>query len=84
MNESFTYIEARFPGDGNLARLRTEPSRDEKRHGFEKFYKGWRDHVEGRPMFAPPNWDEAARQWYHSGYEKARAESPAKDLATTG
>jgi hypothetical protein len=38
------------------------PSRDEKRHAFEKFYKGWRDYMEGRPMFAPPDWDEAARQ----------------------
>ena len=71
--------------DSSLGHLsRTEPSRDEKRHAFEKFYKGWRDYMEGRPMFAPPNWEEAAHQWYHSGYEKAQTQSTAKELATTG
>ncbi len=62
----------------------TEPSRDEKRHAFEKFYKGWRDYMEGRPMFAPPGWPEADRQWYHQGFEKAQTESPAKELAPAG
>jgi hypothetical protein len=70
------------PSLGHLSR--TEPSCDENRHAFEKFYKGWRDYLQGRPMSAPPNWDEAARQWYHSGYEKAQTESPAEKLATTG
>ena len=71
--------------DLSLGRLScTEPACDKNRHAFEKFYKGWCDYLEGRPMFAPPNWNEAARQWYHSGYEKAHAERPAKDLATTG
>ena len=70
------------PGLGHLSR--TEPSRDEKRHAFEKFYKGWRDYMEGRPMFAPPNWEEAARRCYHSGYEKAQTERPAKEPATIG
>ena len=70
------------PSLGHLSRA--EPSRDKNRQAFEKFYKGWSDYMEGRPMFAPPNWDEAARQWYHSGYEKAQTESPAKELATTG
>ncbi len=63
---------------------RTESSRDEKRHAFEKFYKGWRDYMEGRPMFAPPSWDEADLRWYHSGYEKAQTERPAKELAPAG
>ena len=70
------------PSLGHLSS--TKPSRDKNRHAFEKFYKGWRDYGEGRPMFAPPGWEEAARQWYHSGYEKAQTESPAKGLATTG
>jgi hypothetical protein len=70
------------PSLGHLSR--TEPSRNEKRHAFEKFYKGWRDCMEGRPLFAPPDWDEAARQWYQSGDEKAQTESPAKELVTTG
>lgn len=64
---------------------RTEPSsRDEKRHASEKFYKGWRDYMEGRPMFAPPGWSETDRQWYQWGCEKAQAERPAKELARTG
>ena len=67
-----------------LGLYRTEPSRDEKRQAFEKFYQGWRDCMEDRPRFAPPTWPEADRQWYHRGYKKAQTESPAKELVPTG
>jgi hypothetical protein len=64
---------------------RTEPSScDEKRHAFEKFYKGWRDYMEGRPICAPPVWPEADRKWYEWGCEKAQAERPAKELVRKG
>ena len=65
-------------------RYRTEPSHDEKSHAFENFYKGWHDYIEDQPAFAPPNWPEADRQWYHSGYEEAQTERPAKEPAATG
>ncbi len=71
------------PRRGLLYRSETS-SRDEKRHAFEKFYKGWRDYLEGRPMITPPGWPEADRQWYHLGCEKARTERQAKELAPTG
>ena len=66
------------PGLGHLSR--TEPSRDEKRHAFEKFYKGWRDYMEGRPMFAPPNWDEATRSGTTRAMRRSRPRGQLKSL----
>ena len=63
---------------------RTEPSRDEKRHTFEKFYKGWRDCVEGRAMFAPTGWSEADQHWYHRGYQKAKTVTLKKETPLLG
>lgn len=69
---------------------RTEPSRDEKRHAFEKFYKGWRDCMESRSRFAPPGWSEADHQWYQWGWEKAQREwhhrsgNPSHQRSPTG
>ena len=75
---------SRTPDAPRLSLLyRPETSlRDEKRHAFEKFYKGWRDYMEGRPRFAPPGWPEADCQWYHLGCEKARTDRQAKELAS--
>ncbi len=46
--------------------------REEIRHRFWKYYRGWQAFHQGETIFAPPWWPDEDKEAYHKGWEAAQ------------
>lgn len=49
-----------------------EVERNEKKHRFLRFYRGWRDFKNGHAIEPPTGWNPYSKELYSEGYDAAR------------